>query len=58
MKRYIVTIKGEFVETQAVIASDEAAAQEKAKKCLGESLDRRATGELEIISIRELEEKK
>src|SRR2546423_7649695 len=53
-KRYIVTIKGEFEETQAVVAENEDEAQEKARKMLGEIINRKPTSELVILGIKAL----
>jgi hypothetical protein len=53
-----VKIKGVFEETQAVIANDEEAAKEKARKRLGETIDLKAIGDLEILGIKPLESEK
>jgi len=52
-KKYLVKIKGEFEETQAVVANNEDEAKEKAKKRLGETIDLKATGNLEIVGTKE-----
>ena len=57
-KRYLVTIKGEFEEIQAVVANDEEEAKEKARKRLGETIDLKPTGALEILKIKTLESEK
>jgi len=54
-KRYLVTIKGEFEEIQAVVAENEDEAQAKARRMLGEIINRKPTGELEILGIKALE---
>ena len=56
-QRYLVTIRGEFEEMQAVVAETQEAAEEKAKRFLGEAIRRRPVGELKVVTSRELEPK-
>lgn len=53
--KYIGKIVGEFEETQSVEAASIEAAKAKLSQNLGETLDRTATGKLEVSDIREVE---
>jgi hypothetical protein len=55
-QRYLVTIRGEFEEVQAVVAETQEDAQEKALKFLGETIRRRPVSELSVVGTKELEE--
>ena len=57
-QRYLVTIRGQFEEVQAVVAESQEDAEAKAKDFLGETIRRRPVGPLEIVGTRELEPKK
>jgi hypothetical protein len=57
-QRYLVTIRGEFEEIQAVVAESQDDAESKAKDFLGETIRRRPIGPLEVVGTRELEPKK
>ena len=56
-QRYLVTIRGQFEEVQAVVAESQEDAEVKAKDFLGETIRRRPIGPLEIVGTRELETK-
>jgi hypothetical protein len=56
-QRYLVTIRGEFEEVQAVVAETPEDAQEKALKFLGETIRRQPAGELTVVGTKELEPK-
>ena len=49
--KFVGKIKGEFEETQSVEAETEEQAREMLKSNLGETIDRTATGDLEVIEI-------
>lgn len=53
--KYIGKIVGEFTETQSVEANSIEEAKEKLKGNLGETIEKTATGELEVSDIQETE---
>ena len=53
--KYIGKIVGEFTETQSVEANSIEEAKEKLKDNLGETIEKTATGELEVSDIQETE---
>jgi hypothetical protein len=53
--RYLVTLKGEFEEIQAVVAETQESAKEKALRFLGETINRKPVGALEVIRVKEME---
>lgn len=55
MSFYIGKIVGEFTETQKVEANSEEEAIKKLKSNLGETIDRTASGDLEVSKIVEVE---
>ena len=52
MPTYMVKIKGEYVVTQAVSASSEEEAKDKAKQGLGEVITSKPGDDLEVVSIK------
>jgi len=54
MNRYIVKLKGEFEVTQAVVANNEEEARDKAKRSLGETINRTAVGDQQILEVKEM----
>lgn len=55
MKKYIGKIKGEFEETQSVIANSPEEAHQLLEANAGETIDRTATELLEVSDIQEVE---
>lgn len=53
--KYVGTIKGEFEETQSVEADNEDQAREMLAANSGETIDRTATGTLEVSDIHEVQ---
>ena len=56
MGKYVGTIKGEFTESQSVIADSIEEAEKLLSENVGETLDRTASGKLEVSGIIEVEE--
>ena len=56
MGKYIGKIKGEFEETQSVYANSKEEAEKLLSENAGDTIDRTATGILEVSDILEVEE--